>query len=116
MRFLVDENLPIDVGQILAAAGHGAVHVNEIGMRGASDREVWANGANNDRVLISRDLDFPMRELPKPPGLILLRLPDFYTREHIRAIVTEFSTTVAFDEVVGRITVVSPGRVRTRSI
>ncbi|MEX2158610.1 MAG: DUF5615 family PIN-like protein [Dehalococcoidia bacterium] len=115
MRFLVDENLPIDVAEVLAAAGHDAEHVSEIGLRGASDSEVWKYGANEQRIVVTRDLDFPLREAPRPPGLILLRMPDFYTRAQLRQGVAEFCTTEQFSEVEGKITVLSPGRIRTRT-
>jgi predicted nuclease of predicted toxin-antitoxin system len=40
MRFLVDENLPIDVGQLLQHAGHDVLHVAQSPYRGGTDDEV----------------------------------------------------------------------------
>ncbi len=42
MRFKVDENLPIEVAEILRAAGHDAATVNDEALGGASDPDLAA--------------------------------------------------------------------------
>ncbi len=116
MRFLVDENLPADVADILRRDGHDVLHVSLSNHRGASDQELWRLAANEGRIVVTRDLDFPLPEVPKPPGLILLRIPDTFRRSQIGDIVTEFVDSDAFSQVEGAISVVSPGRVRSRPL
>ncbi len=114
MRFLVDENLPADVADVLRRDDHDVLNISESNHRGASDQELWRLGASEGRIVVTRDLDFPLPEIPRPPGLILLRVPGTFTRSRIRDIVSDFVDSVAFGQVEGAITVVSPGRVRRR--
>jgi predicted nuclease of predicted toxin-antitoxin system len=114
MLFLIDENLPRSLTQVFLERGHDAVHAVEIGLRGAPDRAIWDRAAAEGRILITRDLDFPLAAVPRPQGLVLLRLPDSFGRKQIRAIMEEFAETEDFETMPGRITVLSPGRVRTR--
>jgi predicted nuclease of predicted toxin-antitoxin system len=116
MRFLVDENLPVDVAQLLQHEGHAVLYLAQSGYRGSTDAEAWSLAAREERIVITRDLDFPMPDLPRPPGLVLLRVPDAFTRMQIARVMSEFIASAAFQQVVGTITVVSPGRVRVRSI
>lgn len=58
MRFLVDEALQDLVADRLVAAGHEATHVRAIGMRGATDNDVLAHAASEQRVRITTDTDF----------------------------------------------------------
>ena len=114
MRFLVDENLPVEVADVLRRGDHDVLHVSQSSHRGASDQQLWRLAANEGRIIVTRDLDFPLSDLPRPLGLILLRVPETSTRSLIEDTVTEFVESEAFDEVAEAITVLSPGRVRRR--
>ena len=116
MRFLVDENLPADVSELLRREGHDVLHLPHTAHRGASDEEVWRLAAREERIILTRDLDFPIPESPRPAGLILVRVPDTFTRKQIVRVMSEFIVSAAFDQVPGTITVVSPGRVRVRHL
>ena len=91
MRFLVDENLPIDVAELLRREGHDVLYLPHTGNRGAVDKEVWGIATREDRIIITRDLDFPLPDLPRPPGVILLRVPDAFTRHQITEVVAQFA-------------------------
>ncbi len=116
MRFLVDENLPFEAAALLEREGHDVLHVAATDLRGAADREVWRRAAEQGRIIVTRDLDFPLPEAPEPAGLILLRLPDTFTKDRIVALLSELVSTEVFANVAGSVTVVSPGRVRTRKL
>ena len=116
MRFLVDENLPVDVPELLQGEGHDVLYLARSPQRGATDEEVWSLGASEQRIIVTRDLDFPLPDRPQPPGLVLLRVPDNFTREQIAGVMAEFVASTAFQQIGGTITVVSPGRVRARRL
>jgi predicted nuclease of predicted toxin-antitoxin system len=58
VRFLVDESLQRHVADLLVDNGHDAVHVSDIGLRGAPDETVLAAADADSRVLITADTDF----------------------------------------------------------
>ena len=58
MKFLIDQCLSAELADGLAASGHDAVHVAAYGLSRASDDEILARAAHEDRVLISADTDF----------------------------------------------------------
>jgi predicted nuclease of predicted toxin-antitoxin system len=116
MRFLVDENLPDDISNLLRHLGHDVVYLPETELRGAADRDVWRFAARESRVIVTRDLDFPLPDSPRPPGVILIRVPDGFTRRQIERVVSEYAAGGALDETTDAITVISPGRVRIRKL
>ena len=67
MRFLVDENLPDLLVELLKQYGHEAVHVYGIGLQGADDVLIGAHARREGLCLITRDRDFS-NVLEFPPG------------------------------------------------
>ena len=58
MRFPIDANLSPRVADWLRARGHDAIHVSEVVLTEAPDREVLARAAGESRILLTTDLDF----------------------------------------------------------
>ena len=116
MRFLVDENLPVDVAELLQSEGHDVLYLSRSPHRGATDKQVWLLGASQQRIIITRDLDFPLADLPQPPGVVLVRVPDAFTRQQIAEVMARFMGGANFQQVAGKITVVAPGRIRVRDL
>ena len=58
MRFLVDECLSPALAANLHEAGHDAVHIVDLGERGAPDTVVMQVARLQRRVLLSADTDF----------------------------------------------------------
>ena len=58
MKFLVDAQLPARLAQFLSELGHESVHVWEVGLRGATDEEIWKHAAAIGAALIRKDEDF----------------------------------------------------------
>ena len=58
MKFLVDANLSERVARQLADLGTDAVHVDDLGMRAASDEEILAKAARDGFVIVTLDDDF----------------------------------------------------------
>ena len=77
MRFKVDENLPVEVADLLRAAGHDALTVLDQKLGGHPDRTLGDTVRDEKRALITLDLDFAdIRTFPPSEysGLIVLRL------------------------------------------
>jgi predicted nuclease of predicted toxin-antitoxin system len=58
MRFLIDNALSPRVAELLAAAGHDAVHVRASGLHAAADSELFQLAARENRTIISAETDF----------------------------------------------------------
>ena len=58
MRFLLDQNLPVRLIDVLSELGHNADHVRLLGLAEASDRDVWAAAVRSEAVMVSKDADF----------------------------------------------------------
>ena len=69
MRFLVDQCLSPEVAEVLARAGHDVVHVRDVGMERAKDREVLELARRDQRVLVSADTDFGTLMAQQPASL-----------------------------------------------
>jgi predicted nuclease of predicted toxin-antitoxin system len=77
MRFKVDENLPVEVAELIRAAGHDALTVPEQNLGGHPDRAIADTVRKEKRAFITLDLDFAdIRTFPpgEYSGLIVLRL------------------------------------------
>jgi predicted nuclease of predicted toxin-antitoxin system len=77
MRFKVDENLPRETCELLNDAGHDAVSVGQQGVSGAGDRRLYQLCHDEQRALVTLDVDFANLQAYDPrssPGVIVLRL------------------------------------------
>jgi len=77
VRFKIDENLPIDIADLLRSAGHDALTVFDQQLIGEDDNRILHICQNEERALITLDLDFSdVRSYPPLEyfGLVVLRL------------------------------------------
>ena len=58
MKFVVDNQLPLQLARFLGARGHDAVHVTEVALDEATDRTLWDWAIDSQRVVVSKDEDF----------------------------------------------------------
>ena len=114
MRFLIDENLPRGVAQVLVRLGHDVLDVASSPHRGESDLTLWQLAVSEDRLLVTRDLDFPLPGTSgRPPGVVLVRVGGLRTGDLVR-LFEEAVSRVSEASLVGNVTVIEPGRVRQR--
>jgi predicted nuclease of predicted toxin-antitoxin system len=77
MRIKLDENLPVHLAAILTNLGHDVHTIAEENLSGKSDREVWEAAQQDERFLITQDLDFSDVRRFAPgthSGILLVRL------------------------------------------
>jgi predicted nuclease of predicted toxin-antitoxin system len=68
-RFLIDENLsPLLARHLRTAHGFDAVHVQELGLRGASDADILAHGIADDRIIVTSNAEDFRRLAAQTPG------------------------------------------------
>ncbi len=58
MRFLLDKNLSFRLCSELQEHGHDAVHVDDLHLQRADDRETLDRARRDRRIIISSDTDF----------------------------------------------------------
>jgi len=92
MKFLLDANIPYSAREIFGK-NHNALHVKDLKLQNASDKEIIDWAKQNKAALISRDFDFA-NILNFPPkdysGIIILKTPSFYTAFEIKRVLKNF--------------------------
>jgi predicted nuclease of predicted toxin-antitoxin system len=58
MKFLLNMNLPRELGGLLSDTGHACRHVGDIGMARASDSDIIRTAKRNRETIITHDLDY----------------------------------------------------------
>ena len=115
MRLKLDENLGSCGQSILQAAAHDVSTVAFQQLGGASDEELITKCRQEDRVLVSLDLDFanPLRFQPsRYPGIAVVRLPSKPSEADLVALIHTLTTALAGDSITGKLWIVEFGRVR----
>jgi predicted nuclease of predicted toxin-antitoxin system len=77
MKFKVDENMPIEVAELLANAGHDAATVPDQQLGGRPDPDIATVCRQENRAIITLDLDFSDIRAYAPSdygGIVVLRL------------------------------------------
>lgn len=115
-RFKVDENLPREAQALLLNACHDAETVHEERLAGHPDATVFDVCQNEDRVLITLDLDFSdIRQYPPAShrGIWVLR-PETQSIENTLSVLKGALALVGDEPTTNRLWIVEPGRVRIR--
>ncbi len=113
MRFLIDENLPFGIVKLLSSLKHDVLDVAASNLRGSPDTVLWAKAAEEKRIIITRDLDYPITRLrPAPFGVILLRVPMSFKALEITNMFKKSIEKIKFEELKNKVAVINPGRIR----
>lgn len=116
MRFLLDENLPRSAARILRDAGHEVVAVVESAMRGEKDPELLRVCNRENRVFVTLDVGIRLTGGALTTGAVLLRPPKEFDASDIEQLLLGLIASGDLDQLSGRVTVLSPGRIRTRPL
>jgi hypothetical protein len=116
MRFLANENFPGPAVAALQAAGHDVVWVRTA-KPGASDPDVLAWAAREERVLLTFDKEFgelaSKSALPPKCGVVLVRTPMPKPGDSGRRLADLIMVRTDWP---GYFSVIEPGRVRMRPL
>ena len=82
MSFLLDENLSPRLAPRLADLYPGLIHVRDVGLKAASDRETWDWAKDHEYTVITTDADFVAlsQRLGWPPKVVHLERCDVLLR------------------------------------
>lgn len=118
MQFLIDEDLPHSIGDLLRSYGHEAIDVRDIDLRGAKDSQIASYAQSKDLCLVTGDFDFSdIRNYPPAQyaGLIVLGIPRDATALFILNLLEGFlKKDKLVSELPGKLAIVEPGRIRIR--
>jgi len=115
-RFKIDENLPTEVAQVLAVAGHDATTVLDQNLGGEADSQISAICLAEGRVILTLDLDFAdVRSYPPDEyaGIIVLRL-SLQDKQSVIAIAQKLVVLLEHEPSSGKLWIVDETRVRIR--
>jgi predicted nuclease of predicted toxin-antitoxin system len=116
MRFKVDENLPIEMAQKLRSAGYDAMTVLEQRMGREPDTNLYYVCQEEERVLVTLDLDFSdIRSYPpgESAGIVVLR----FARQDKPYVLAQFDRVIpplTTEAIAGRLWIVDKRQVRIR--
>lgn len=98
MKFLIDDQLPINLAHTFVRAGYEAVHVSECGLGGHDDRPIWRHACAEGFVIVTKDADFIRLQSARPPHapVLWIRLGNTRKGPLLKA------TLGALDDVVTR--------------
>ena len=116
MKFKIDQNLPIEAADLLTAANHDAMTVYQQSLGGASDQRIVDVCKNEDRILITADLDLSdIRHYPpaQTPGYMVLRLPR-QSKQALLDLLVKAIPMLAARSINGQLWIVEPDRLRIR--
>ena len=115
-KFKVDENLPTEAAELLTSAGHDAVTVRDQRMAGQPDTNVAAVCQQEERVVVTLDLDFAdIRSYPpaEHAGIIVLRLT-LLDKLHVLSVLQRVLPVLEHEPLVGKLWIVEETSVRVR--
>ena len=116
-RFVVDENMPRSTAPVLRVAGHEAIDVRDVGLRGADDDTVFAFAQSAGATLLTADRDFASTLTFAPgthAGIVVVRIPNQLPNAAVNREIMRALGEVGDDPLAGALVIVEPGRTRVR--
>lgn len=116
MKFLLDENIPIESNASLSRLGHDVVNVNTAKLNGKSDDDIIEFARKEQRILITLDLDFSNIISYPPgshPGIIVVRLNSL-SRKKLIVTIEQFVKSISEKEITKSLVILEDDEYRMR--
>lgn len=117
-RFLIDEDLPRSIKQLLIGLGHEAVDVRDVGLQGLKDSYIARYAQQHSLCLLTGDFDFAdIRNYPPSfyHGIVVLTILKDFTATMIMSLLKGFiSQSELIKELSGKLIIVESTRIRIR--
>ena len=115
MKFKLDENFGARTTDIFVQAGHDVHTVRQEGFEGATDEFIFKQCCNEERCLVTLDLDFA-NVLRFPPdrssGIVVIRVPRNPSLPLLQELVRMFLRTLEQTSISKNLWIVETGRIR----
>lgn len=118
MKFLVDMPISPKTCSFLTKEGFDAVHLYHLNKSRASDGEIIELAKQENRIIITMDLDFPFilaHSHAKVPGVILVRM-SYATVERINQHLSHLLNVISEDEIKNSVVVLEDTSIRVRKL
>ncbi len=116
MKFLIDADSPYSLVKVFNDKGYRALHVKDI-LKFASDEQIFNYANQNKFLIVTKDLGFAEMFLKnKGYGLLLIRLPYYFTSNKIIKTVEKFLEHADAKAFINAITVVELDRYRIKKL
>ena len=100
MKFLLDENLASRLVAKLEKSFAESTHVRDVGLRGATDLEVWTYAQVHGFAIVSKDWDFQQLSFlhGAPPKVVWIRRGNCSVRELERLLLSNVEVIEQFGD------------------
>lgn len=115
MRFKLDENFGTRTQQLFREEGHDVHTVKDEGIQGSSDHRLYEICCNENRCLVSLDLDLSdvtRFEPSKTGGIVIIRVPRNPSLALLEQLIRQFLKSLAKMSVENSLWIVEVGRIR----
>lgn len=115
MKLKLDENLGHRGAELFNAAGHDSSTVAQQGLLGADDRTLIGRCREEQRCLVTLDLDFGNPLLFEPreyAGIAVLRLPSNPSPDHLLEGCRTLIAGLAENDITGKLWIIQRHRIR----
>jgi len=115
MKFKLDENFGTRTQSLFQESGHDVISVIEQGLQGCDDKRLYGICRDEERCLVTLDLDFADITRFNPEGgrgIIVIRLPHNSSLTILEKLVSQFLETITKLEVKDQLWIVEINRIR----
>jgi predicted nuclease of predicted toxin-antitoxin system len=119
VTFLIDEDMPRSTVKELIKVGYQALDVRDIGLRGQSDKRIFAYSQKHKMVLLSADQGFANNirfPIGSHNGIIVLRFPNEISTQRLNKELLKSLSGLEDRDIYSNLIIISPGRVRIHRV